>query len=118
MPASTSAFAFFTISSMRPGWMRPSAIRRSRARRPISRRTGSKQDTTTVSGVSSMMTSTPVAASNARMLRSEEHTSELQSRRDLVCRLLLEKKKQKKQKSNHQKQNKIIQKKHQNKHIK
>src|SRR5690349_24027073 len=30
-------------------------------------------------------------------LRSEEHTSELQSRRDLVCRLLLEKKKKKKQ---------------------
>src|SRR5690349_22783416 len=29
-------------------------------------------------------------------MRSEEHTSELQSRRDLVCRLLLEKKKQKK----------------------
>src|SRR5690349_22159720 len=30
------------------------------------------------------------------MSRSEEHTSELQSRRDLVCRLLLEKKKKKK----------------------
>src|SRR5690349_22142493 len=29
----------------------------------------------------------------ALSLRSEEHTSELQSRRDLVCRLLLEKKK-------------------------
>src|SRR2546421_5989898 len=29
-------------------------------------------------------------------LRSEEHTSELQSRSDLVCRLLLEKKKKKK----------------------
>src|SRR5690349_22475642 len=29
-------------------------------------------------------------------IRSEEHTSELQSRRDLVCRLLLEKKKKKK----------------------
>src|SRR5438874_13712230 len=27
-----------------------------------------------------------------RAFRSEEHTSELQSRRDLVCRLLLEKK--------------------------
>src|SRR5690349_22929325 len=27
-----------------------------------------------------------------RLARSEEHTSELQSRRDLVCRLLLEKK--------------------------
>ena len=30
--------------------------------------------------------------------RSEEHTSELQSHSDLVCRLLLEKKKKKKQK--------------------
>src|SRR5690349_23185311 len=30
--------------------------------------------------------------------RSEEHTSELQSRRDLVCRLLLEKKKKIKKK--------------------
>src|SRR5690349_23053644 len=30
-----------------------------------------------------------------RAFRSEEHTSELQSRRDLVCRLLLEKKKKK-----------------------
>src|SRR5699024_11399936 len=29
-----------------------------------------------------------------RLTRSEEHTSELQSRFDLVCRLLLEKKKQ------------------------
>src|SRR5699024_11975416 len=29
------------------------------------------------------------------LVRSEEHTSELQSRFDLVCRLLLEKKKQK-----------------------
>src|SRR5690349_25086014 len=29
-----------------------------------------------------------------RHRRSEEHTSELQSRRDLVCRLLLEKKKE------------------------
>src|SRR6266403_6188281 len=33
-----------------------------------------------------------------RPTRSEEHTSELQSRRDLVCRLLLEKKKKKKKK--------------------
>src|SRR5690349_24207485 len=34
--------------------------------------------------------------SQDRTSRSEEHTSELQSRRDLVCRLLLEKKKKKK----------------------
>src|SRR2546428_3599134 len=37
-------------------------------------------------------------------LRSEEHTSELQSRSDLVCRLLLEKKKKKK-KQHHVRQN-------------
>src|SRR5690349_22815127 len=34
---------------------------------------------------------------NLPSARSEEHTSELQSRRDLVCRLLLEKKKKKKE---------------------
>src|SRR5690349_24798731 len=34
-----------------------------------------------------------VIAGASGLLRSEEHTSELQSRRDLVCRLLLEKKK-------------------------
>src|SRR3989440_2641125 len=36
------------------------------------------------------------AADDEAALRSEEHTSELQSRSDLVCRLLLEKKKKKK----------------------
>src|SRR6478672_13650624 len=36
------------------------------------------------------------ARTRPRPRRSEEHTSELQSRSDLVCRLLLEKKKQKK----------------------
>src|SRR5215475_15193656 len=38
--------------------------------------------------------------------RSEEHTSELQSRENLVCRLLLEKKKKKKKKLNQQKKKK------------
>src|SRR5690349_22589847 len=37
-----------------------------------------------------------LGAAIPRGVRSEEHTSELQSRRDLVCRLLLEKKKKKK----------------------
>src|SRR5690349_23459262 len=36
-----------------------------------------------------------VEKGQSRWPRSEEHTSELQSRRDLVCRLLLEKKKKK-----------------------
>src|SRR5688572_31291409 len=35
----------------------------------------------------------------ARVVRSEEHTSELQSQSNLVCRLLLEKKKKKQQQS-------------------
>src|SRR5690349_22971983 len=34
-----------------------------------------------------------IVAVAVAQVRSEEHTSELQSRRDLVCRLLLEKKK-------------------------
>src|SRR5690349_21948454 len=36
-----------------------------------------------------------LSAAQDMLQRSEEHTSELQSRRDLVCRLLLEKKKKK-----------------------
>src|SRR5207253_9341776 len=40
---------------------------------------------------------TSYLVSNAIVLRSEEHTSELQSRGHLVCRLLLEKKKKKNQ---------------------
>src|SRR3712207_7705628 len=46
--------------------------------------------------IASTATATPQVASDivARLgLRSEEHTSELQSRQYLVCRLLLEKKK-------------------------
>src|SRR5436309_5953130 len=37
--------------------------------------------------------SAPTVAAAPRYWRSEEHTSELQSRENLVCRLLLEKKK-------------------------
>src|SRR5215475_15788376 len=51
-----------------------------------------------------------VGSDALRPLRSEEHTSELQSRENLVCRLLLEKKKknntkQKPQHKKHTKQN-------------
>ena len=69
MTRSTSARALATTSSMRPGWMRPSAMSLVSAIRATSRRTGSKPDRTTVSGVSSMIRSTPVACSSARMLR-------------------------------------------------
>src|SRR5947207_4817739 len=39
----------------------------------------------------------PSRSIEARAARSEEHTSELQSHSDLVCRLLLEKKKKKRE---------------------
>src|SRR6266498_6020973 len=50
--------------------------------------------------------STTVAWKHRSALRSEEHTSELQSRPHLVCRLLLEKKKKKKKISNNKKKKK------------
>src|SRR2546422_2142661 len=51
-----------------------------------------------ISGVSAWRQSASFGStpSTARSVRSEEHTSELQSRLHLVCRLLLEKKKKKK----------------------
>src|SRR6266496_4864985 len=51
------------------------------------------------------------AASRARHpggARSEEHTSELQSRRELVCRLLLEKKKKRSRRKRKAKKKKFI----------
>src|SRR5688572_32514450 len=47
---------------------------------------------------------TPAAAPSPRP-RSEEHTSELQSQSNLVCRLLLEKKKQERQAMTHPREN-------------
>src|SRR5207249_6787526 len=43
-----------------------------------------------------ILTPVPIGYGSVLGNRSEEHTSELQSRFDLVCRLLLEKKKKKK----------------------
>src|SRR5438034_7222006 len=55
---------------------------------PISAR---KERTATAAGTGSRSPATPVSSTSSRA-RSEEHTSELQSHSDLVCRLLLEKK--------------------------
>src|SRR5690606_41534342 len=43
--------------------------------------------------VSNATSTPPTASASTASARSEEHTSELQSRENLVCRLLLEKKK-------------------------
>src|SRR5207249_10971899 len=45
--------------------------------------------------IAGLLQGSPRARILTKILRSEEHTSELQSRFDLVCRLLLEKKKKK-----------------------
>ncbi len=58
-----------TISSIRVGWIRPSAMSLVSAMRATSRRIVSKALTMTTPGVSSMITSTPVAFSKARMFR-------------------------------------------------
>src|SRR5204863_2985745 len=65
-----------------------------------SRRSGLGSTSLSSSGTprrSSVVPPNPSRSKPSSARRSEEHTSELQSRRDLVCRLLLEKKKKKKQ---------------------
>src|SRR3712207_8589775 len=52
---------------------------------------GDLQNIGGLSYIVELVTSVPTSA-NAEYYRSEEHTSELQSRQYLVCRLLLEKK--------------------------
>src|SRR5947207_5286024 len=80
-PASSKPRRWWSMaSSMPPG--RTTA--RSLSTRALDARSGS-------TSVNSRLTSGHVAA--ASIARSEEHTSELQSHSDLVCRLLLEKKK-------------------------
>src|SRR3712207_6875589 len=66
--------------------------------RPVSPRRGACRARLHVGGAQSGLASVAVgerrvAAAVAAFPRSEEHTSELQSRQYLVCRLLLEKKK-------------------------
>src|SRR5438045_6569035 len=74
-PPRSTLFPYTTLFRSRSRDGQPSSPRRSRVRRRPARG----------------------ASRGASHSRSEEHTSELQSLRHLVCRLLLEKKKKKKQ---------------------
>src|SRR5690349_24262410 len=69
---------------------------------PISARTAGSSSARSRACGSVMRSSREPATSSSYRAdpRSEEHTSELQSRRDLVCRLLLEKKKKPKPTTN------------------
>src|SRR5688572_31980917 len=76
----------FSFSLIRP---REAPLSRSISHRPKSRTAHSKRRSKT--------RNSRIGSRNGRnVFRSEEHTSELQSQSNLVCRLLLEKKKSKK----------------------
>src|SRR5206468_9080160 len=86
-PPRSTLFPYTTLfrSSPRPtrpssGWARTLSTRSSASHATPSIRPGRRA---------------AAAAAKTSLKRSEEHTSELQSRSDLVCRLLLEKKKKK-----------------------
>src|SRR3712207_7666324 len=65
---------------------------KSRRLRPYSRTSAGPRAGRTSAFAAGPRTSTPFEVSVSSVVRSEEHTSELQSRQYLVCRLLLEKK--------------------------
>src|SRR5260221_9785049 len=97
-PPRSTLFPYTTLfRSVCPS--RPSAvIRRNSAER--------LRTAPTSSWAASWTTPTWWSARTPPRKRSEEHTSELQSHSDLVCRLLLEKKKKKKLESNAKKDSK------------
>src|SRR2546430_11967518 len=84
-PPRSTLFPYTTLFRSAPGWGSReyvrAAVRVRRAVRP--RATGRSTGTSGVDG----------ASLPPPLIRSEEHTSELQSQSNLVCRLLLEKKK-------------------------
>src|SRR6266403_913002 len=86
----------FFLRSFGPAtWMSPSAKPPSRRRVAIASAAVVTLPTESVVLISMSCLKISRASCFVCSGRSEEHTSELQSRRDLVCRLLLEKKKKK-----------------------
>src|SRR6266496_309983 len=85
------------VQAMRTEGTPCSRRRASSSTRVVPRAISSSSTITSRPSTSPMIEEIATCSSLMRCLapRSEEHTSELQSRRDLVCRLLLEKKKKK-----------------------
>src|SRR5687768_18132486 len=95
-PPRSTLFPYTTLFRSRLGLHRPPRFRR-RERRDDA-----------VARVLAGVLLVPVEVELVAPARSEEHTSELQSRLHLVCRLLLEKKKKKQKKTANNKQTYII----------
>src|SRR5258707_10397151 len=90
-PPRSTLFPYTTLFRSRYGSL-PHPAQRSSGRRTKVRATRGKRSACLLSPHSAFRLSTVMGDRG----RSEEHTSELQSRQYLVCRLLLEKKKKKK----------------------
>src|SRR5258706_12034369 len=90
-PPRSTLFPYTTLFRSPPSRPRPSSgcLRSGRRRPPRSRRPRRARPPAPTAGPRSCPAARP-----AGQRRSEEHTSELQSLTNLVCRLLLEKKKQ------------------------
>src|SRR2546426_8342521 len=91
-----SGFLGFGDSTINDGWgfFPPGDVFQIRTSQAVERLTGSLRGTWRP--LSFLETSLVLGMDRVRQSRSEEHTSELQSPCNLVCRLLLEKKKKKK----------------------
>src|SRR5438034_5925800 len=87
-PYTTLFRSRLSVSSGVPGWPRMS-------------------DQTTPATTRIRIAASVFGMASLRSWRSEEHTSELQSHSDLVCRLLLEKKKQKTTQEQHKRESTI-----------
>src|SRR3712207_7980883 len=81
-PPRSTLFPYTTLSRSRSSWLRTAATKPPAATYPSGARVAT-------SGHTAARSAAPATSTE----RSEEHTSELQSRQYLVCRLLLEKKK-------------------------
>src|SRR5438132_10530767 len=86
LPPMSTLFPYTTL-------FRSCASRRTSAARPRRFAIRTAAPSTSTRSSWSAATADRVAADHELRVRSEEHTSELQSHSDLVCRLLLEKKK-------------------------
>src|SRR5438034_6144627 len=98
MPAPTDIYTL-SLHDALPIWPRSAAGRP--APRPPSGRGSFRGVQEHAAGLAALDRRAPLDQGAALRRRSEEHTSELQSHSDLVCRLLLEKKKIKQQDRHH-----------------
>src|SRR3712207_6909293 len=89
-PPRSTLFPYTTLFRS-PPWCR--AVESARTVSPGTGRLGHKKTSSTLTVPTTTTRPATASAPGSLVTRSEEHTSELQSRQYLVCRLLLEKKK-------------------------